>query len=144
MDAGLLYTHKVSTVFTEPVVMKNAVVVHGAGRGRRMGIPTLNMELSSAPKDFQHGIYACWIMVDGKKLMGAMHYGLRPAFKDSETLEVHVIDALIDKAPDTVDLIVVARIRDVEDFPDAEALIRKINDDIKAVRGILTADEKAS
>ncbi len=121
------------------IVISKATIVSGAGRGRRIGIPTLNIELSSAPKELTQGIYACWIILDGTRYKGAMHFGPRPVFKDSETLEVHVIDEAIAETPKTTDVEIVARIRGVENFPSVEALIEAIQSDIDASRAILSA-----
>lgn len=120
-----------------PLTIKEAVVIPGRSRGRRIGIPTLNIDLRAIPKELEHGIYACWITVNGKRLMGAMHYGPRPVFKDSETFEVHVLDAALAESPKTVDIEIVARIRDVENFASTEALKETIAADIAAVRAIL-------
>ena len=119
------------------ILIAGAAVVSGSARGRRIGIPTLNIELSSAPKELSHGIYACFISLGGKKYRGAMHYGPRPVFKDTETFEVHVLDAVIDEPPSTIDLEVIAKIRDVKDFPSTEALKEAIAADIAATRAML-------
>ncbi len=73
-----------------------------------------------------------------------MHYGLRPVFKDTGTLEVHVLDAAIEELPATADIDIVGRIRDVQDFPSTETLQSAIAADILAVRAMLDAHEKAS
>ncbi len=120
-----------------PIVLKQANVITGRSRGRRIGIPTINLELANLPKELKLGIYACWIMINDKKYRGAMHYGLRPVFKDTETLEVHILDETIMDEPKTVDLEIVGFIRDVEDFPSPEALVERIRRDIEEARLML-------
>ena len=120
-----------------PLYIKAARVISGSARGRTIGIPTLNIELSSAPEELERGIYACFITFGGKKFKGAMHYGQRPVFRDSDSLEVHVLDAVIDTAPRIVDIEIVSRIRDVQNFPDVETLKKAIATDIAATRAIL-------
>ncbi len=66
-----------------------------------------------------------------------MHYGPRPAFKDTETLEVHIIDNVLQKEPEAIDIMVVGRIRDVENFDSAESLVARIQEDIEKTRGML-------
>ncbi|MSR67524.1 hypothetical protein EXS65_01710 [Candidatus Peribacteria bacterium] len=124
--------------------ISNAAVIAGRSRGRRIGTPTINVDVSCAPKSMRHGIYACFILIHRKQYRGAMHYGPRPVFKDTETLEVHVLDAVINQPPKTVDIIVVGRIRDVRDFRDAEALQRAISEDIVQTRAMLDEYEIAS
>lgn len=119
-------------------------VILGRSRGKRIGIPTINLDPSQAPKNLQHGIYACYIRIAGKRYRGAMHYGLRPVFDDTKTLEVHVLDEDIDGVPETVDLMIVGRIRDVLDFPDTEGLLQAINDDILQTRAMLAMYEETS
>ncbi len=121
----------------KPIVMKGATVVPGRGRGKTIGIPTINVEISSAPKELTHGIYACDVFLSGKKYMGAMHFGERPAFKDSETLEVHIIDETVNDVPSTIDMTIVAKLRGVEDFTTTEALVARIQEDIDKARVIL-------
>ncbi len=128
----------------QSVIIQSAPVVSGAGRGRRIGIPTINVEPASAPKELTHGIYACFIFIDGKKYKGAMHFGPRPVFRDTETLEVHVLDATIETLPKTVDIEIAGRIRDIADFQSVEALQKAIAADIKTTRAMLNTHEEAS
>ncbi len=99
------------------------------------------MDLGDVPKDFHHGIYVCRVTMNGKVYGGAMHFGPRPVFKDAESLEVHILDETIADVPGSIDVEVLARVRDVLDFPDAEALKLAIADDIRITRGILKACE---
>lgn len=122
---------------SEPVIMKGAHTVGGRGRGRRMGIPTINIDLAAVPQDLAHGIYACRVSFAGKHFIGALHYGPRPVFRDTVAMEVHVIDEAIAEMPVSVDLEIVGKIRDVADFPDAGALAARIRQDIAETRAIL-------
>ena len=119
------------------IKITHASVVSGSARGRSIGVPTLNIALSSAPEELTSGIYACLILFDGKTYKGAMHFGPRPVFRDTETFEIHVLDAVIDAPPTTVDLEIIARIRDIENFPNVEALKKAIEGDISSTRAIL-------
>jgi len=120
-----------------PVHIHGAKVVSGRGRGKAIGIPTINLELASVPKELLHGIYACRITIDKKVHMGALHYGPRPAFNDTESMEIHIIDEVITDVPATVDINIVAYIRSVENFKSTEDLVSAIQSDIDISRGIL-------
>ncbi len=124
---------------TPPIVIYNAATISGAGRGKGLGIPTINIDLAAVPLDLEHGIYACWITLDDKKYMGAMHYGPRPVFKDSIAFEVHIIGETVLSVPETVDVEIVGYIRAVANFRSAEALVVQIDDDVRIARGMLSA-----
>lgn len=120
-----------------PLAIAHVPTVAGAGRGRNMQIPTINFETENLPDHLEHGVYACWITIDGQRLKGAMHFGPRPVFKDSVSFEVHILDEAITALPESCDLTIVKRIRDVQDFPSKEALIERIRKDIEETRAIL-------
>ncbi|OGJ62133.1 hypothetical protein A3J34_01735 [Candidatus Peribacteria bacterium RIFCSPLOWO2_02_FULL_51_10] len=120
-----------------PVIIGNAKVIKGAGRGRRMDIPTLNLDIAAVPRDLAHGIYACEIAFQKRRFMGAMHFGPRPVFDAPESFEIHVLDWKGEKPPQKVDLRIVARIREIKNFSDVVLLKAAIAEDIQAVRAIL-------
>ncbi len=110
-----------------------ARVISGAGRGKRLGTPTMNMNLADVPHDLAEGIYVC--RTDGESAV--MHYGPRPVFRDTTSCEVHLLDRVLERAPDTIIVEVIHKLRDVRDFPSPEALMAQIADDIAQARGIL-------
>lgn len=112
-------------------------VIEGSGRGRSLGTPTINVDPKSAPVDLQHGVYACFVTLDRKQTMGALHYGPRPVFNDSLSLEVHVLDTVIVAVPPSVEIQVIGRIRDVKHFASREELLLQIQTDIGQARGML-------
>ncbi len=116
-----------------------ATVIAGRGRGKNMGVPTINIDPASVPGELSHGIYACRITLNGKTYMGAVHYGPRPVFKDSNTFEVHIIDETVKTVPASVDIEIVGFIRSVLDFPSPTALVEHIQKDIEEARGMLNA-----
>lgn len=121
------------------VTIRDAKTVPGRGRGKGLGIPTINIDLEAVPRDLSHGIYACRITLFGKTYKGAMHYGPRLVFKDTTAFEVHIIDDIVEKVSETADIEIVGYIRPVLDFPSPDALIDRIQQDIKEARGMLEA-----
>ena len=121
----------------EAIRITDAKTEAGRARGRDIGFPTINVSISPLRGKIPHGIYACRISFGGKSYPGAMHYGDRPVFMDSETLEVHVIDEVITATPKTVDIEVVGFLRGVENFPDIRSLQDAIRRDVEAARGML-------
>lgn len=67
-----------------------AAVVSGAGRGRRIGTPTLNVDLANVPAGLADGIYACRATLDGadEALAAVLHLGPRPVFNDEDRKSV--------------------------------------------------------
>jgi len=118
----------------------DGVVVHGAGRGRAIGVPTANIatdvELAIAP-----GIYAVTLSVDGGPAMpAAASLGTNPTFVDDGglVLEVHVIDWSGELYDRRVRTTFVARLRDELKFDSVDALLAQIARDIDQARVLLT------
>lgn len=86
------------------------------------------------------GIYACFVTLhyDGARSEGpypaAMHYGPRPVFHDTVSCEIHVIDVTPSRPPQRIEVQIVARLRDVEDFPSVDALREQMRRDIEEAR----------
>jgi len=120
-------------------------VVRGAGRGRTIGIPTLNL----APPDGRKllppdGVYAVQVIIgkretgDEQRYGGMMNQGPRPTFGEQvRTLEVHVFDFDRELYGQTVDVEWVRRLREVQTFPSREALVAQLERDRQAARATL-------
>ena len=110
-------------------------VVHGAKRGRAIGIPTANIaprsDLVVAP-----GIYAVTLTVDGKPLPAVASLGRNPTFVEQGglVLEVHVLDWDGDIYDRVVRTTFVSRIRDELKFDSVDALLVQIRRDIDVAR----------
>ncbi|OGJ58422.1 hypothetical protein A2635_02685 [Candidatus Peribacteria bacterium RIFCSPHIGHO2_01_FULL_51_9] len=116
-----------------------AYVVTGAGRGKKIGTPTLNVNLDDVPKKLKEGIYACrvqWKVGDGRWADAVLHYGPRPVFKDSLSCEVHILDEHIEHSPDMITIDIMKYLRPVLDFPSPQALKKQIEKDIEEARNI--------
>ncbi len=113
--------------------------MRGAGRGKQIGVPTLNLDLAGVPDGFAEGVYACaaWLDNDPVPLRGALHYGPRPVFNDSVTCEVYLLDGAPPSEAALVRVEVIERLRGVEDFPTPEALVEQIRNDVRRTEKIL-------
>lgn len=120
-----------------------ASATSGTKRGTYLGKPTINLRLEEIPNDLPEGIYACRVTLEhdgGARegpFMAAVHYGPRPVFKDTASFELHVIDVAPSRFPNMADVTVVARLRDVRDFPSVEALMEQIGRDVERAKFIL-------
>src|SRR5437867_2500435 len=120
-------------------------VVRGAGRGRTIGIPTINLEPPDPRKLLPpDGVYAVSVTVEkretgiAKRYGGMMNQGPRPTFGDqARTLEVHLFDFDGELYGETVDVEWVRRLRDVQAFPSRDALVAQLERDRQAARATL-------
>ena len=117
------------------------VVEHGAGRGKTIGVPTINL----APPDPRKllppdGVYAVRVGIEARGLGigGMMNQGPRPTFgEQARSLEVHLFDFAGDLYGETVTVEWVERLRDVQAFPSRDALVAQLEQDARAARSSL-------
>ena len=124
-------------------------VVRGAGRGRSIGIPTINLEPPDPRKLLPpDGVYAVRVRIlesgsgilapDSKILGGMMNQGPRPTFgEETRTLEIHLFDFDRDVYGETVYVEWVRRLRAVQAFPSRDALVAQLERDRQAARATL-------
>jgi riboflavin kinase/FMN adenylyltransferase len=109
----------------------SGVVGHGAGRGRRLGVPTVNLTdvppQKLLPPD---GVYAVEVEWRGGRSGGMMHQGPRPTFADGRrALEANLFDFEGDLYGEWVRITWVKRLRDVERFASVEQLKEQMERD---------------
>jgi riboflavin kinase / FMN adenylyltransferase len=102
--------------------------IQGKGRGKRMGLATLN--LSDTHLDIDFGIYIVQITVDDKIYTGLMHYGPVVTFNEGVSTELYVEETIENIEDPAVKVTVLKRLRNVLKFNTTEALVEKINEDI--------------
>jgi len=116
-----------------------AVVERGAGRGRTIGVPTINLT-SPDPRKLlpPDGVYAVRVEIEGKRYGGMMNQGSRPTFGvHARGLEIHLFDFSGDVYGATVTVEWLRRLRDTQTFPSRQALVDQIERDAIAARAIL-------
>jgi riboflavin kinase/FMN adenylyltransferase len=117
----------------------DGVVVEGVGRGRRLGIPTANLDPVNEVLP-GGGVYAavCRIEGHGAGVDAVVNMGRRPTFGGGAALlEAHLLDFSGDLYGRTLRLEFEARLRDEHRFPSAEALRAQIGKDIAVARRVL-------
>jgi len=124
-------------------------VVRGAGRGRTIGIPTINLAPPDARKLLPpDGVYAVQVRIlesgariptpDSRILGGMMNQGPRPTFGEAtRTLEIHLFDFDGEVYGETVNVEWVRRLRAVQAFPSRDALVAQLERDRQAARATL-------
>lgn len=128
-------------------------VVHGDGRGQELGYPTANLSAEEPDQLLPaEGVYAARVhalthdnpTAAARQPQGwaaMVHIGPRPTFEDADsapTVEVHLFD---DQAPELYGAILEvafeARIREVQKFESAQALVEQLDKDAKETKRIL-------
>jgi len=126
-------------------------VVKGAGRGRTIGVPTINLEAPDPRKLLPpDGVYAVKVRIleSGSRILtpgsgileygGMMNQGPRPTFgEQARTLEIHLFDFGGELYGETVHVEWVRRLREVQAFPSREALVAQLERDRQAARATL-------
>ena len=117
------------------------LVVKGDGRGRKLGFPTANLEVSADKIRPRRGVYAVRVRgIGNHSLPGVVNVGIRPTFGGgSETVEVHLLDYSGDLVGKRLEIAFVSRLRSELKFKDAKELIGQIGKDIQASRVLLNA-----
>ena len=100
-------------------------VVHGLKRGRTIGVPTANLDLTGVKLAIpQAGAYAVLVDVAGKIYQGMANVGDNPTFSDvlSKRLEVNIFDFAEDSYGKEISIIFVEMVRGEIKFSSLEAL----------------------
>ena len=113
-------------------------VVSGAGRGRKFGIPTANLDLTAGYVIPPSGVYACYAHLDNKKYRAIVNFGHNPTFKgENFSIEVHIFDLNQDLYDKIIEVELVEYIRDEMTFSSPDELIEQINSDILYTKNLL-------
>jgi len=124
----------------------DGLVVKGEGRGRRIGVPTANLQVLNEMVP-GGGVYACWCRVlgggsggTGESRPAAVNIGRRPTFGGGfTTVEAHLLDFEGDLYGRTLRLEFQERLREERAFPGADALVAQIRSDLIVARRVLSA-----
>jgi len=112
-------------------------VERGAGRGKGLGFPTVNLPLVPG-QDIAHGIYAVRVEYKGRRYHGAGYVGPRPTFGGGQpVLEVYLLSFEGDLYGEEIDVEFIAHLRDDATFADGEALATQMRDDCRKVSALL-------
>jgi riboflavin kinase/FMN adenylyltransferase len=111
-------------------------VERGAGRGRSIGVPTINLPVPDARKLLPpDGVYAVWVRWGERRCGGMMNQGPRPTFGVAERgLEVHLFDFAGELYGEMVLVEWVRRLREIRAFASREALLEQLAGDRTAAR----------
>lgn len=112
-------------------------VITGAKRGRQLGFPTANINVSNLKLLPKQGVYAVKIKVKKQIYNGMANLGLNPTFVDGETipsLEVNILDFNEDIYGEEVTVYWYKYIRDEQKFSGVDEIVGKIKEDEQQIR----------
>ncbi len=116
-------------------------VAHGEKLGRTIGFPTANIALKRQVSPVR-GVFAVKIYWDDSDIYeGVANVGFRPTVNGQICqLEVHLFDFDGDLYGRTVEVELVAKIRDEQPFQSLDALKKQINNDADKAKALLGSD----
>lgn len=110
-------------------------VIKGSGRGKDLGFPTANIEVSEQlfPKT---GVYAVNVSWNHKFFNGVANIGRNPTFieekgEERPSFEVHILNFNQDIYSDEIQISLKKRIRDEVRFEEPSKLVEQIKNDIQ-------------
>jgi len=117
----------------------SARVVPGAGRGKTIGVPTINLEGSLAGKALPpDGVWAARVEWGGGTAGAMLNQGPRPTVGDAtRSLEAHLFGVDQDLYGRMVRIEWVRRLRDTQKFPSLDALRAQLGQDREQALAIL-------
>jgi len=121
--------------------MLSGKVAHGQKIGRTIGFPTANIALKRKVTPVR-GVFAVKLYWDNSDIYdGVANVGFRPTVSGQICqLEVHLFDFEGDLYGQTVEVELVAKIRDEQPFGSLDALKRQIKNDADKARALLGSD----
>ena len=110
-------------------------VIKGRGIGSKIGSPTINLSLEGLDLKFSYGVYICKVWVRNSLYFGALFFGPRETFSESEpSLEIFLIDFSGNLYGSDVEVEVLDKIREIKRFKSIKKLEEQIKEDIKKVK----------
>ncbi|MCC6269677.1 MAG: riboflavin biosynthesis protein RibF [Microbacteriaceae bacterium] len=132
-----------------PVVRSS--VVPGVQRGRKLGYPTVTLSPDVEGFIPADGVYAAWVLVDGRRFRAGVSIGNNPTFDDvgERQVEANLLgdgDESININLDgkTIEVHFVERLRSMRRFDDHDALIMEMAHDFERVRALLSGGHSTS
>ena len=113
-------------------------VVRGQQLGRTLGIPTANLRLPAGLAVPKFGVYACCVLIDGKRYAAVTNIGTRPTVAgEGITVEPWILDYSGDLYGREITLECYRFLRSEQKFPSLEALQAEIRRNAEQTREIL-------
>ncbi len=113
----------------------HARVTSGDKRGRSMGFPTANLNITPGQALPADGVYATKAYVHGKRFLSATYIGQRPTFAGSDrTVETYLFDYSGNLYNEELEVSFICKLRDERHFDSQRELMVQINEDINRIK----------
>lgn len=109
-------------------------VIHGLGNGKKVGMPTANIDFNNIDEKIEYGVYGAIIYLDNKKYLGVCNVGSRPTIDDKKTIEVNILDFNQEIYNKEIEIDLIKKIRDIKKFDSLDKVKQQVDKDIKKVR----------
>lgn len=111
----------------------DGVVVKGEGRGKKIGFPTANIQISPDSIVPKLGVYVTRTLYKGMKFKSITNIGKNPTFKDSDqvTIETNIFNFDSDIYGESIHIEFIDRVRDEKRFPTVTDLVEQIRKDVE-------------
>lgn len=131
---------------TMPLARFAGLVVHGDGRGRHLGFPTANLNVSI--HDSISGIYAAWVRINREDYwrQATVSVGENPTFDDLHVarLECFVHDFDDNLYGHWIEVVLVTLVRRTQAFSSIDELVDQARRDVTLSRRILSTISQPS
>lgn len=110
----------------------SGTVVHGDGRGAKIGFPTANIEIGSGKKLVpSNGVYLVRVLGGGRRVFGMMNIGVRPTFEPTadRTIEVHLLEHGGDVYGQSLNIEFLRWLRPERQFTSTDEIVRQLERD---------------
>ena len=109
-------------------------VIHGLGKGKEFGFPTINIKLINNDLYIDKGVYSAKVNIHNQSFNGMLYVGTRPTFDLSETtIEIHILDYNEELYDRQISFQILQKIRNEIHFETVEQLIRQLHHDKEMV-----------
>ncbi len=110
-----------------------ATVQHGKELGRKLGLPTVNMQIDKNSAQMARGIYYTKTCIDGAEYISVSNLGVRPTVEDTDSinLETHIIGFDGDLYGKCIKVSFYGKGRGEKRFDSVDALRREVENDRK-------------
>lgn len=117
------------------------VVIKGEGRGKKIGFPTANIQVSEDLVVPQKGVYITRTKYKGMVYNSITNIGNNPTFKDTTHLhiETNLFDFDLDIYGESLDIEFLSKVRDEKKFPTVNDLIAQIRADVEFAKKFLVS-----
>ncbi len=115
------------------------VVIKGEGRGKKIGFPTANIQVSPDLIVPENGVYVTRTRYKDMTYNSVTNIGFNPTFKEGDQvhIETNIFDFDLDIYGEKLDIEFIQKLRNERKFPTVNDLINQIKADVERAKVIL-------